>query len=103
MAGSGLAHLVRRLAAEHRAADALSTSVEVIQQMGPERVRAELSRRQLLGGVTAAAGAAMIAQVPFAPRARAAGAPRIAVVGAGVSGLAAALRMQDSGLACTVY
>ena len=40
----------------------------------------------------------------FAERpAGAARAPRIAVIGAGISGLAAALRMQDSRLACTVY
>ncbi|MDQ1739600.1 MAG: monoamine oxidase, partial [Pseudonocardiales bacterium] len=76
----------------------------VVHAMGPDLVRLELSRRQLLGGAVAAVGAVTLGQLPFAERANAAVAnPRIAVIGAGISGLAAALRMQDSGLACTVY
>ena len=103
MARTAIGNLVRRLAAEHRAADALEVTPQAIQAMGPERVRLELSRRQVLGGAVAAVGAMTLGQVPLARQAAAAGAPRVAVVGAGVSGLAAALRMQDSGLACTVY
>jgi monoamine oxidase len=97
-----MGNLLRRLAAEHQAADALGTTPEAVQAMGPDRVRLELSRRQLLGGAAVAAGALTLGQGAFAQRASAA-TPRIAVIGAGVSGLAAALRMQDSGLACTVY
>src|SRR4051794_6019024 len=103
MARSALLTTLRRLAAEHCAADALGVSPQTIQQMGPDRVRTELSRRQMLGGAAAVAGAATLAQIPFGGAARAAGAPRIAVVGAGISGLAAALRLQDSGMSCTVY
>ncbi|HEY0169299.1 MAG TPA: NAD(P)/FAD-dependent oxidoreductase [Jatrophihabitans sp.] len=103
MARSSIGNLVRRLAAEHRAADELGVTPQAIQTMGPDKVGLELSRRQLLGGAVAAAGVVALGQVPLAQRAGAAGAPRIAVIGAGISGLAAALRMQDSGLACTVY
>jgi monoamine oxidase len=94
---------VRRLAAEHRVADALEVTPQAVHDMGPERARMELSRRQVLGGAVAAVGAVTLGQAALAPRAHAAGAPRIAVIGAGISGLSAALRMQDSGLACTVY
>ena len=103
MARTAIGNLLRRLAAEHQAADALGATPEAVQAMGPELVRLELSRRQLLGGAAVAAGALTLGQAAMAPRANAAGAPRIAVIGAGVSGLAAALRMQDSKLACTVY
>ena len=101
MAGSGLAHFVRRLAADHAIAEAVGTTPEAVNARRAET--RELSRRQLLGGAAAVAGAASLAQVPFAHRADAAGAPRIAIIGAGISGLAAALRLQDSGLASTVY
>src|SRR4051794_22999510 len=103
MARSALLTTLRRLAAEHCAADALGTTAEAVHRLGPERGGAELSRRQLLGGAAAVAGAATLAQIPFAGGARASGAPRIAVVGAGISGWPAALRLQDSGLSCTVY
>jgi monoamine oxidase len=103
MARTAIGNLLRRLAAEHQAADALGATPEAIQAMGPQLVRTELSRRQLLGGAAVAAGALTLGQIPLAQRASAAGTPRIAVIGAGISGLAAALRMQDSGLACTVY
>src|SRR3954453_6719616 len=101
MAGSGLAHFVRRLAADHAIAEAVGTTPEAVNARRAET--RELSRRQLLGGAAAVAGAASLAQFPFAHRADAAGAPRIAIIGAGISGLAAALRLQDSGLASTVY
>src|SRR3954469_19794742 len=85
MARTSLGNTLRQMAAEHRAADALGMTAEAVHRLGPERVGAELSRRQLLGGAAAVAGAATLAQIPFAGGARAAGAPRIAVVGAGIS------------------
>ncbi|MFL6162348.1 MAG: flavin monoamine oxidase family protein [Jatrophihabitantaceae bacterium] len=103
MARTAIGTMLRRIAAEHQAAAALDTKPEVVRAKGNAWVRAELSRRQLLGGAAAAVGAVTLAQIPFSQRADAAGAARIAVVGAGISGLAAALRLQDSGLACTVY
>jgi len=104
MARSVLAGALQRLAAEYRAADALGLPVEQVQAMTPEEVREGLSRRDLLKGAAIVAGAVGLGQVPMSvPAARAAAAPRIAIVGAGISGLAAALRLQDSGLASTLY
>ena len=104
MARSVLAGALQRLAAEYRTADALGLPVEQVQAMTPEEVREGLSRRDLLKGAAIVAGAVGLGQVPMSvPAARAAAAPRIAIVGAGISGLAAALRLQDSGLASTLY
>ena len=104
MARTALGNILRSLAHEHRAADALDTTPDIVHEMGPNWTQAQLSRRQLLGGAAVAAGAVAVTQLPFAePTAGAASAPRIAVIGGGISGLAAALRMQDSRLACTVY
>lgn len=104
MARTTLGNILRSLAHDHQAADALDTTPDVVQERGPNWTRTQLSRRQLLGGAAVAAGAVAVTQLPLAERpAGAARAPRIAVIGAGISGLAAALRLQDSGLACTVY
>src|SRR4051812_40364878 len=98
MPRTAIGNMLRNLAAQHRAAEMLSTTPELVHTNGPDWVRTELSRRQLLGGAAAVAGVVTLGQLPFGHRALAAGAPRIAVVGAGISGLAAALRMRDSGL-----
>ncbi|HYY11228.1 MAG TPA: NAD(P)/FAD-dependent oxidoreductase [Kineosporiaceae bacterium] len=87
-----LARALARMAAAHRAADPAVPSPS-----GP-------SRRGLLAGAGAVAGAAAVGELPGAARpARAATAARVVVVGAGISGLAAALRLQDSGVPSTVY
>jgi monoamine oxidase len=104
MARTPLARLLARLAAEHRAADAPSDTTAASGADGSRGV----SRRNLLLGAGAVAGAAAAGELPGLARpARAATSSisgiRIAVVGAGISGLAAALRLQDSGAACTVY
>ncbi|MEV5548280.1 NAD(P)/FAD-dependent oxidoreductase [Streptomyces sp. NPDC052309] len=94
-------HALRRLAAEHHAAARLGMPVAELRA-----VRAESpTRRTLLKGA-AAATLAVGAGLATAPRARAAdakAAPRIAVVGAGIAGLTAALTLQDAGLNCTLY
>src|SRR5207244_9897795 len=65
--------------------------------------RAGISRRQFLkGGTAGAAGLALagpwnIARVAFAAS------PRIGIIGAGISGLTAALTLQDAGIRATVY
>jgi monoamine oxidase len=103
MARSELGRALRRIAAEHRAADALDLTAAEVHDLPVAQVRAELSRRDVLrGAAVIAAGATLAAALP-AQRARAGAAPRIAIVGAGISGLAAALRLQDSGVASTVY
>jgi monoamine oxidase len=95
--------MLQRMAAEHRAADAIGLTPLEVHDLPVAQVRAALSRRDVLkGAAVVAAGAAVTAALPQR-RAAAAGAPRVAIVGAGISGLAAALRLQDSGVASTVY
>ncbi|MER6349735.1 flavin monoamine oxidase family protein [Streptomyces sp. NPDC001595] len=88
-------HVLRSLTADHTAARALGLPV----------AEARPRRRAVLKGAaalaTTAAAAAMTAVATATPAAAAA--PRIAVVGAGIAGLTAALTLRDAGLACTVY
>src|SRR4051794_16736527 len=104
MARTRIARALARLATEHRTAEALGTDVETLRQTPPDAVRAGLTRRGLLAGAGAVAGVAAAGELPsVVDAARAASAPRVAIVGAGISGLSAALRLQDSGVAATVY
>ena len=104
MARTSLARMLRRMAAEHRAADAIGCSPDEVHSNGPGWVEFELSRRGVLKAAAGTAGLAALAAAPFKIRAAdAATLPRVVIVGAGISGLAAALRLQDSGVASTVY
>src|SRR3954469_23352737 len=96
MARTPLLRAFRRLADEHRTAEALG--------LPPAELRAEaLSRREFLkrAGIAGAGFAALPAA--FAPRARSAAGPRIAIVGGGIAGLTAALTLPDKGYTSTVY
>ncbi len=62
-----------------------------------------LSRRQVLAAAGALAGAALAHDLLGAPPAGAATETRIAIVGGGLAGLAAALHLHDHGVAATVY
>ncbi|MEV7546057.1 NAD(P)/FAD-dependent oxidoreductase [Streptomyces sp. NPDC089915] len=101
MARTPLMHALRRIAADHAAARRLRLPVAEVRGS---------TRRELLGraaalGLTAAlapAAAAHAAPAP-APARRPAGPARVAVVGAGISGLTAALTLQDAGIPCTLY
>jgi monoamine oxidase len=99
MARTPLLRALRRLAREHDSAERLGIT--------PAEFRLTpafgLSRRAFLkGAVGAAAIGAITPSLRLLP-AWAAQAPRIAIVGAGISGLAAALKLKDKGLAATVY
>ncbi|MGV9454338.1 flavin monoamine oxidase family protein [Streptomyces sp. NPDC003635] len=83
-------HVLRTLFADHAAAERLGLPV----------AEARVRRRTVLKGAVAASAVTAVA----APaRAAAASAPRIAVVGAGIAGLTAALTLHDAGYACTLY
>jgi monoamine oxidase len=104
MARSRLGRQLHALADEHRAADALGLTAGQVHAMGAEATRAEFGRRGLLTGALGIAGSAVLWSSPLRPAAAAAATPtRIAIIGGGISGLAAALRLQDSGIASTVF
>ncbi len=80
---------------------ALSADVDLCKVRGisvAERLAAP-SRRQFLTGAAAAAARATFPEAAFAAPSK----PRIAIVGAGIAGLNAALTLQDAGVASTVY
>jgi monoamine oxidase len=90
-----LLRALRRLADEHRAADRLGIDPAELHE---ERIsRRELVRR---GGI---ATAALALPAALAQGARAAAAPRIAIIGGGIAGLTAALTLQDKGVYADVY
>src|SRR5580765_950824 len=97
MARTPLLRAFQRLAAEQRAAERLG--IPPAELRGERYSRGEfLKRAGVTGAAVAVAGPTLLAR-----RASAATAPRIAIVGAGISGLAAALSLADSGVRATVY
>src|SRR5712692_10528877 len=101
MAKTPLMRALQKLAGEHAAAERLGIEVAEVRALEEE---AGLSRREFLKR-SGAVGAAMAVGGPMALArpARAASAPRIAVVGGGIAGLSAALTLRDQGVASTVY
>ncbi|MFC7306993.1 flavin monoamine oxidase family protein [Streptomyces monticola] len=97
MARTPMMHALKQLTAQHAAARQLGLPAAEIR--GTTR-RGLLKRAAALGLGTAVATQA----APAAARTqRAAAAPRVAVVGAGIAGLTAALTLHDAGLGCTLY
>lgn len=70
-----------------------------------EPLRESLSRREFARGLLGASAGALLAPslVSCGAVSRAAGRERIAIVGAGIAGLTAALQLHDAGVASTVY
>jgi monoamine oxidase len=101
MARTPLLRALQRLAREHREASELGIEVEELREREHE---ARISRREFVKR-TGAVGAAVAVAGPMAlaRSARGAGTPRIAIVGGGIAGLAAALRLQDKGVYADVY
>jgi monoamine oxidase len=103
MARTPLLRAIRRLARDHAAADRLGVPVADYRARREEQAysRGEFLKR------TGAAGAALAAAGPLGALAKVAeasrGGPRIAIVGGGISGLTAALTLQDVGVGSTVY
>ena len=97
MARSQLLQTLQNLAGIH--AEAFARQVEVAQVRG-ERALAGPNRRRFLEGVGAMAGAALLSKPSVA---RAGAMPKIIIIGAGISGLNAALTLQDAGVPATIY
>ena len=100
MARTPLLRTLFQLSSDHQAAKRAGVPVEAVreararaaEQRGP-------TRRRILQGAGALAATALLPR-----RARAAkGAPRVAIVGGGISGLTAALTLADAGIASTIY
>ena len=98
MARTPLLRAIRQLAFEHHAAERHGITAAELRVLNAS---SKLSRRDLLKGATAL-GATAIA-LRSMPQGWAAAAPRIAIIGGGISGLNAALTLKDKGLASTVY
>jgi monoamine oxidase len=102
MARTPLLRALERLARDHDDAERAGITTAELRE---RRAEAAYTRRELLqrGGAVAMGIAAGPALLPRTARA-AAGAPaRVAIVGAGIAGLNAALTLQDKGIASTVY
>jgi monoamine oxidase len=98
---------LRRVATDHAAAARLGMPVLEFREARVARAAGTMSRRDVLkifGASAAVLGAASVLRAP-----KAAAAPlgatnsRIAVIGAGIAGLNAALALADAGVRCTVY
>ena len=98
MARTPLLRSIIQLAHEHQRAALARVPVAAIRDR--DRRTADLGRRGFLG---ATASALALGGLALPRRALAQTQPRIAVVGAGMAGLAAALKLADNGAACTVY
>src|SRR3954451_2927066 len=99
MPRSPLMSRVLSLVRDVNEADARHVSVETVRAERTSR----LSRRDFLKGTSAAAAGLALAGPGNLLRAAAAPRqPRIAVIGAGIAGLSAALSLQDHAVGCTV-
>ena len=99
MARTPLLRSLFQLSSDHQIAARDGVPVEAVRE-ARERAAAKrgVNRRRFLQGAGAVAATAMLPR-----RARAAGGPKVAIVGGGISGLTAALTLADSGVAATVY
>lgn len=101
--------LFRMLRRSYRLArHSVTTGKPVDEVVGEWREAAGLSRRQLLGGTTAAVGLALAGCRPFASPVRGvagAGGPasvRVVIVGAGIAGLTAGYRLHQQGVSVRI-
>lgn len=95
MARTPLLGSLRRLVRDARISRQTGIPVDELPDL---RAARRLSRRDLLTG--AAAGAAVLA---LPRRVRAAGQPKVVIVGGGIAGLTCALTLRDEGFCSTVY
>jgi monoamine oxidase len=99
-----LLRALRRLADEHREADRLGIPAAELHERPADEAaysRGEFLKRAGVAGAGMMAGSAYLGE--HARAAKGASSPRIAVVGGGIAGLAAALQLQDKGVYADVY
>ncbi len=103
MARTPLLRAFQRLAEEHRTAQRLGLPPA---ELRGQRSESTYTRGDFLKRAGAAGAAATVGPLALAQRARANGSPggpRIAIVGGGIAGLSAALKLADKGVASTIY
>jgi monoamine oxidase len=102
MARTPLLRALKRLAEQHDTAVRLGLPPAELRGRRQEEAaavsRGAFLKRAATGAAVVAAGPAVLAQ-----QAKAASAPRIAIVGGGIAGLSAALTLADKGFASTIY
>jgi monoamine oxidase len=102
MGRTPLLRSLRRLAQEWRVADATGLSLDAVREVKAEAAHrlatSGIPRRTVLGGA-----AAVAAGLSLPRRAQGQTGPRIAVIGAGIAGLTAAMTLKDAGYDCTIY
>ncbi len=103
MARTPLLRALQQLAEEHRTAARLGTPPAELR--GRRDAAAGFSRREFLKRAGATGAIAAVTPGVFAEAGCAArsNAPRIAIVGGGIAGLSAALKLSDNNVAATVY
>ncbi|MFI8518311.1 flavin monoamine oxidase family protein [Streptomyces sp. NPDC085481] len=103
MARTNPMHLLKKLAAEHADARRLRIPVDELRDMRKDALgRRTLLRYAAAAGIAVGAGTTAPAAAAT-PDPKAKGTARIAVVGAGIAGLTAALTLQDAGLNPVLY
>jgi monoamine oxidase len=102
MARTPLLRALEHLAREHDDAERAGIAPAELRE---RRAEAAYTRRELLRRSGAVAAGVLVGPAFFSHAARAAAAApaRVAIVGAGIAGLNAALTLQDKGIAATVY
>ncbi|MFF4604468.1 flavin monoamine oxidase family protein [Streptomyces sp. NPDC001339] len=113
MARTPAMHLLKSMAAEHKAARRMRIPADELRGLradaaaGSGSSRRELLKRAAATGIATAglglAGTPAYATGRPAPTRRPDSTARIAVIGAGIAGLVAALTLKDAGVDCTVY
>lgn len=105
MSRTPLFRQLRALAARAQAARRLQVPVAALDELRaePRAARAGVSRRDLVRAAGGAAAVAALGPLAWAKPGKTAAAPKLAIVGGGLAGLVAALRLREQGYLAPIY